>query len=474
MVLTAPRLGVLLGACGAITALAGAPHRLAAQEPSPAPAPTAPPPRTPRNPAWYDGGRLSVAADSAMLREAWIGIGLACSRCSFQSAGKTVRRWSFSEPPAITMVDHDGPADRVGLRGGDTLVAVDGQTLVSPEGGEAFANLRPGVAVRLTYRRDGRERTASVTPAENPLSAQVAVADSQYRAAMRAYERGAVEAQRELQRTQGERQRAQRDLQRALEDMQRNRGKVLDSVSTQRMHEALEQAQRALEVQRSYAFTMPAYPRVAPVPPAAPVPPVVSTGIPAPGYGVAARGSLRYAGRLGEAVIEARRPGRVTVVETGDSEVVLTGGDLSVRVALSAPVVVGRAAAGVSAGFATARSASGDESAGIQGVVANPRLAVALGAVSGVLVLDVLQSSHADSLGIRPGDVLVSLDGHPVVSIESARETPKRLRAATTARSTARSAVVVRARERRTLTLAEPAASRPRLQAPGNRPPRSP
>jgi predicted metalloprotease with PDZ domain len=132
-----------------------------------------------------------------------------------------------------------------------------------------------------------------------------------------------------------------------------------------------------------------------------------------------------------------------------------------VRVALAPPIRAGRVSTTASEGFAAARSASGDETAGIQGVVANPRLAAALGATSGVLVLDVQPRSHADSLGIRPGDVLVSLNGNPVVSVATERTALKRLRAATTARPTTLSAVIVRARVRRTLEFGAPRAVAP-------------
>lgn len=440
MVLTANRLGGLLAVCGAVVALAGSSQIAPAQEPP------------------------STTADSSVARQAWIGTGLACSRCSYQGSGKTIRRWIFSEPPAITMVDRGSPADRAGLRGGDTLIAVDGHPLVSAEGGEAFANLRPGVAVRLSYRRGERWRTVSVTPVENPTSRQMAAVDSQYRDAARAYARSAVDAQRvqrELARTQGERQRVQRELERAQVEMRRSRGKILDSASTQRVREALEQAQRALETQRSW-LVYPSYPSTAPTAPAPPEAPGVSPGIAAPGYNVAPSGSLRYSRRLGNAIVTARRPGRVTVVETGDSDIVLTGGDLWVRVALAPPVDGGRARTTISAGFTSARSTSGEEAAGIQGVVANPRLAAALGATSGVLVLDVQPRSQADSLGVRPGDVLVSLNGNPVVSIAPERTALKRLRSATTARHTTQSAVVVRARIRRTLQIGAPRAATPR------------
>jgi hypothetical protein len=476
MVLNFPRLGALLAACGALAVLGGGPHGARAQEPAAVPTPALPPPR------FLDAPPPARDLPAVPTQgTAWIGIGLACSRCSFESEGKAIRRWIFSEPPAITMVDRRSPADLAGLRSGDSLIAVDGHTLVSAEGGEAFANLRPGVRVRLTYRRDGRERTASVTPVANPASAQMAEADSQYRAAMRAYARSTADAARQRELSLSERQRVQRQLERAQEVMRLNRGKVLDSASTQRMREALEQAQRALETQRGYSIFTPGYPRVAPVEPYAPVAPyapavpapaplVVSPGVPAPPSLGVPGGGLRYSGRLGETVIEARRPGRVTVVETGDSEVVLTGGDLSVRVARSPSHAVARSAGVVTAGFAAARSASGDEAAGIQGVVASPRLAEALGASSGVLVLDVQPRSHAESLGVRPGDVIVTLNGSPAVAVAAGRTALKRLRTAGGATTTARSAVVVRARERRALALTPAARSGPSAPAPA-RPP---
>jgi hypothetical protein len=45
-------------------------------------------------------------------------------------------------------------------------------------------------------------------------------------------------------------------------------------------------------------------------------------------------GPLRYSGRLGDAVIEARSPWAVTTTEVTDSEVVVTSRDLSVRIAI--------------------------------------------------------------------------------------------------------------------------------------------
>jgi hypothetical protein len=356
-------------------------------------------------------------------------------------------------------VDNGSPADRAGLRTGDTLVSVNGQPLTSASGGRAWANLAPGIAIRVAYRRAGRERTTSVRPEEPPSQRDLAAAD-------------AAERESELSRaltgsSQRDMQRAQRELARAQEELGRSGGKLLSDSSMRRLREYLEQARRALETNRSPFLAMPAprsfmppsvapaipSPGVQPVQPTPGVAPVPGVATPRLGWAVAPPGGLRYSGRLGSTVIEARRPGGVDVLETGDSEVVLTGGDLSVRVALE-PGATARVRPTVLAlGWASARTGGGDVSQGIQGYLVNPRLADALGAPSGVLVLDVAAGSHADSLGILPGDVLVSLNDHPVVSLTQDGPFSGRFLRTATPRPGAAAAVVVRAHVRRTLHL---------------------
>jgi|GEM_PF-7005537 len=411
--------------------------------------------------SWTADARIEAVSNAItglqqrQRRAAWIGIGLSCTNCTFHTEGKSLSRWVFNQPPVLYSVDGGSPADRAGLRTGDTLVSINGQALTSAPGGRAFANLVPGVAVRLGYRRGGRERTASVRPEEPPAQRDLADADA------------AASASTDLARaltgsSRRDMDRAQRELERAQVELGRNRGKVLSDSALRRFREYLEQAQRALDVTPSpylavpapRAFVAPTAPRAIPAPYATPAP----RAAPMPGDA----SPLRYSGRLGSAIIEARRPGGVEVVETGDSEVALTGGDLSVRIALEPGSPWRVRPAALSAGWGTARTSGGDVSQGIQGYLVNPRLGDALGAPSGVLVLDVARGSHADSLGILPGDVLVSLNDRPVVSITPDGPFAGRMLRSISPRPGAATAVVVRAHVRRT------------LQWPGTRGPRSP
>jgi len=417
---------------------------------------------------WNDLRRAEELSDALAGRQqdqrrgAWLGIGLSCTNCTFHTEGKSLSRWVFNSPPVLYSVDRGSPADHAGLRTGDTLVTVNGLALTSASGGRVWANLVPGIVIRVGYRRGGRERTTSVRPAEPPAERDLAAAEA------RAAARESELARALTGSSRRDMQRAQRDLERAQAELTRSQGKALSDSSMRLLRDYLDQARRALETNPSPFLAMPAppafmAPSVAPAPPTPGVQPAPPTpgvapvpGVAAPrslGWAVAPPGGLRYSGRLGSTVIEARRPGGVDVLETGDSEVVLTGGDLSVRIALEPGSSWRVHPATLATGWGTVRSSAGDVSHGIQGYLVNPRLGEALGASSGVLVLDVAGGSHADSLGIVPGDVLVSLNDHPVVSITPDGPFAGRLLRAATPRPGAASAVVVRAHVRRTLQL---------------------
>jgi putative serine protease PepD len=65
------------------------------------------------------------------------------------------------------------PADRAGLRAGDTVTAVDGDQIESgDELRERIDAKRPGDKLTLTITRSGNERTVEVTLGERPASAQ--------------------------------------------------------------------------------------------------------------------------------------------------------------------------------------------------------------------------------------------------------------------------------------------------------------
>jgi serine protease Do len=63
----------------------------------------------------------------------------------------------------------DGPAAKAGIRTGDTIVAVEGETIKEARDlSRKIANVAPGKQVSLTVYRDGKERTVSIEVARQP------------------------------------------------------------------------------------------------------------------------------------------------------------------------------------------------------------------------------------------------------------------------------------------------------------------
>jgi hypothetical protein len=92
-------------------------------------------------------------------------LGIDALRCNCTVNAQPGRRsWSFRDAPEVRGVDPDGPAAGR-LEPGDVLTALDGVAITRSEAGERFANLAPHELVRLTIRRDGRERTVEITTA---------------------------------------------------------------------------------------------------------------------------------------------------------------------------------------------------------------------------------------------------------------------------------------------------------------------
>jgi serine protease Do len=69
----------------------------------------------------------------------------------------------------VADVSNGGPASRAGLRNGDRIVEFDGKPVKSTKQlTELIADTPAGTAVKLKFERDGREQSASITPAERP------------------------------------------------------------------------------------------------------------------------------------------------------------------------------------------------------------------------------------------------------------------------------------------------------------------
>jgi hypothetical protein len=105
------------------------------------------------------------AADQSCEMMPSLGItGISCQNCSLSFA--TGRRSaSFSTEPRILGVAPAGPSAGL-LRAGDILIAVDGRLITTRGGGEAFSSYDVGDLVRLSVRRDGRQRDVELRAVE--------------------------------------------------------------------------------------------------------------------------------------------------------------------------------------------------------------------------------------------------------------------------------------------------------------------
>ena len=120
---------------------------------------------------------LLVAASGTAVAQsrAWLGIALACTRCSWMTSGaKEV--WQFSQSPVIEGVDSTGPAARAGMRPGDIVLMIDGLALTSTAGARRLADAEPDQKLLVTYDRDGVTRTIPVIAAERPAPEPLAAA----------------------------------------------------------------------------------------------------------------------------------------------------------------------------------------------------------------------------------------------------------------------------------------------------------
>jgi S1-C subfamily serine protease len=103
---------------------------------------------------------------SAQDPRAWLGFTFALEQRSTAERRDGASDTRTSRTVTVGQVHPGSPAERAGLRTGDTILSVDGREDVS----RAFADRRlaPGDEVRLRLRRDGRERSVSLRAVERP------------------------------------------------------------------------------------------------------------------------------------------------------------------------------------------------------------------------------------------------------------------------------------------------------------------
>lgn len=283
--------------------------------------PTAPRRSAPRSAPVTPGvaarGAAPVVAASAMRTRGSFGMGLMCSgRCEIHVAGDGALH--FSDPPEVYSVERGSGADQAGIRRGDIITHVNGQSITSKDGGRIFGTAKPGATLRFTVRRDGQSRTVSLTaapqttPAAAPALAKSSEALVRAQRSLRELER---EQQRQLQKIQDDVRRPQaadeqrlRELQRDFLRQEQEHRRKLTQLSTE-LARAESRMRAALADSARNSCT------------------VVNTSPRASG----GTRTLRYSGLLGDSEIEVRGSNPVTVTET-DEEVLISAGSTTVKV----------------------------------------------------------------------------------------------------------------------------------------------
>lgn len=243
------------------------------------------------------------------------GFGLMCSgNCEIRVEDNTGALY-FSEPPEVYSVERGSGADKAGVRRGDVITHVNGQSITSKEGGRTFGIAKPGETLRFTLRRNGISRVVALTAARpaaavaelTKSSESLERAQQALRELQRAQAQQMEQIQDEIQRSRAAEESRLRDMQREFYRQEQDHRRKLTELSNElaraeaRMRSALSDSMRA-----SCA---------------------VNTVTPRPGTSR----TLRYTGIIGDTEVEVRGPNPVTVTESGD-EVIITAGATQIKV----------------------------------------------------------------------------------------------------------------------------------------------
>ncbi|HPF60679.1 MAG: PDZ domain-containing protein [Gemmatimonadetes bacterium] len=87
-----------------------------------------------------------------------LGVGINCAECTLNNP-----HYVFGRPWEVASVSEGGVAARAGLMVGDTVLAIDGKDITSPEGWAKFATRTPGSSQAWLVIRAGRRETVTVS-----------------------------------------------------------------------------------------------------------------------------------------------------------------------------------------------------------------------------------------------------------------------------------------------------------------------
>ena len=101
------------------------------------------------------------AGRTARADSAYYGWGFQCTDC-LQEMLESGLRMEFTSPPELIGIEADGPADQAGLRVGDVILMVDGESLIRKTGANRLFTARPGSMLRIGYQRGASRKETTV------------------------------------------------------------------------------------------------------------------------------------------------------------------------------------------------------------------------------------------------------------------------------------------------------------------------
>jgi PDZ domain-containing protein len=107
------------------------------------------------------------AKDAASADTGRLGFALACRpSCTQMRAANGAVYWNFDGEPPVVAVRPNTPAAAAGLQVGDTVVEIDGKSIIGAEGYFRLfaAQSNPPSTITFTILRDGQRRTITIVP----------------------------------------------------------------------------------------------------------------------------------------------------------------------------------------------------------------------------------------------------------------------------------------------------------------------